>query len=424
MKKLITLFLMLMICGIAHARITVDAYLVSSDVTIPQLNINQNRMVDEINSLPGDNIQSGTITSDHLDDNTNPVKRWDEAFNDFVFTGLLPPTTSGTLTSTTTLGTAYIEGVRVVKDATANAYTATKWTYVDLSSSGTYTYPETAIDASEPTTTSNSIRLVRVTTNATEVTAVQDKRVTSISIGTNQDHYITGMELSHITPDVTAITVDAGVVYVGATRVAKADETAIVMATGADWWDGAADNYTKEDWCYIGVDIEANIKFLGLNPPDKSDTSGNTGGILRYWFDTTVPEYWRVIGRVRLNSSEELPYEFYQTGNTTYYVKSQSFVCGAATSFTEVDLGRLVASIDVEAYITDFNSTASTINSWRNAKNNGTANFRTDHNGDAGKFGGYWMPIFQGTTFGRAIDYKVSSNEMTGDIEAVRTNIR
>ena len=97
MKKIPLLFslIILLLSPRVEAIITVDEFLTSSDTTISTLNTFRSTVVNEINSFPGANIQAGTISADRLTDNANPENRWDEAFNDFVYTGLIPPTATG-----------------------------------------------------------------------------------------------------------------------------------------------------------------------------------------------------------------------------------------------------------------------------------------------------------------------------------------
>lgn len=182
MKKLLILVLIFFsLCNFSYAAVVTSAYVTADDVTVTQLEQNRVIITNALNSFDGALIQNGTVTSSELDANANPENRWNEAFTDFVYTGLTIPT-SASLSSTTTSGTAYVNGVRVVKDATAKTYTASKHTYIDLSSTGTYTYSEVAINAAEPSVASNSIRLARVSTDSTTVLSVRDDRDTSIDI--------------------------------------------------------------------------------------------------------------------------------------------------------------------------------------------------------------------------------------------------
>ena len=196
---------------ICEASITVADFVTADDVSVTHLQTFKNTVVNAINSADGGLLQSTTVTTAKLNDNANPEKRWDESFTDFVYTGLLPPT-SASLSSTTTAGTAYIEGVRVVKDATAKTYTASKHTYVDLSKTGTYTYSEVAINASEPAVTANSIRLARVSTDTTTVLSVRDDRSTTMTTlgatgmifeGATDDAYETTISVTDPTADRT-----------------------------------------------------------------------------------------------------------------------------------------------------------------------------------------------------------------------------
>lgn len=94
-----------------------------------------------------------------------------DIFADFVVSGLLSPT-SADLTSTLSAGAAYVIGLRVVVPDTPFTYTASSDTYVDLSSSGVLTYIAVALGAAAPALTAASLRLQKVVTNATAVTAV------------------------------------------------------------------------------------------------------------------------------------------------------------------------------------------------------------------------------------------------------------
>lgn len=184
MKKILfSILFLLALYRLSYAgAISVDAFVTGDDITVTHLETMRATFQGAINSTDGSLIRSESITTAKLDANANPENRWNEAFGDFVFTGLLPPTTTSGLSSTTTAGTAYINGVRVIKDATPNTYTASKHTYVDLSSTGTYTYQEVAINATAPSVATNSIRLALVSTDTSKVLSVIDKRATAITL--------------------------------------------------------------------------------------------------------------------------------------------------------------------------------------------------------------------------------------------------
>lgn len=113
-----------------------------------------------------DDVDTRTITAD--------------IFSDLVVTGLLSPT-SANLTSILSSGSAYVIGRRVVVPATSFTYAASSDTYVDLSSTGVLTYVAVANAAATPAVTANSLRLQKVVTGATAVTAVtQLASITSV----------------------------------------------------------------------------------------------------------------------------------------------------------------------------------------------------------------------------------------------------
>ena len=181
MRNLIIFLYFFFITSISQATLVTTAYVTPDDVTITHLETDRVNITDAVNNLDGVLIETGSVAATKLDDDANPHNRWNEAFNDFVYTGLTIPT-SASLTSTTVAGTAYINGWRVVKDATAKTYTASKHTYVDLSDSGVYTYQAVTIGAAEPAVSLNSIRLGRVSTDSTTVLSVRDDRVTGIQL--------------------------------------------------------------------------------------------------------------------------------------------------------------------------------------------------------------------------------------------------
>lgn len=124
-------------------------------------------------------FDSGTTNTLTVDDGTTTFVngidgRVDDLLDDVVVSGLLSPT-SGTLASTLSAGSAYVGEVYTSKNATAHTYTASKDTYVDLSPDGTLTYHEVANTAEAPATTAGALRLEKVVTDGTTVTAVTRK---------------------------------------------------------------------------------------------------------------------------------------------------------------------------------------------------------------------------------------------------------
>lgn len=104
-----------------------------------------------------------------------------DLFGDYVVSGLTTPT-SASLSSTTVAGVAYVNGARLIVSAAARTYTASKDTYVDLTSVGTFTYTEVANAAAAPAQAANTVRLAKVVTSATAVTGVTDLRTTAMTL--------------------------------------------------------------------------------------------------------------------------------------------------------------------------------------------------------------------------------------------------
>ena len=150
-----------------------------------------------------------------------------------------------------------------------------------------------------------------VSTEAITVAVVTDRRQIGASFA-NEDFYIKGMELEIISLDVL-VTMDAGVLYHGSTRIEKSSKTAIRIDAGTDWWDGAVDTYTTAGWAYVGLDNTGAVKFIGDNPPNVIDTDLNTDGdVKRYWNDGS--KTWRVIGAVPI-SNDVVTQSMFQQGD-------------------------------------------------------------------------------------------------------------
>lgn len=126
-------------------------------------------------------VQADTVGEENMADDANPrIRTYESAGCEFVYEGLLPGTTSGTLVVSIPAGTAYPRGYRIKKTSTtAHTFTASKWTYLDIDQNGTFQYSEVAIDAAVPSVAANSIRIGRISTDATQVAHVKDLRTTN-----------------------------------------------------------------------------------------------------------------------------------------------------------------------------------------------------------------------------------------------------
>ena len=110
MKKI--LFTLLLVFGITtlamSAPISVQSYNSPNDVTVTNMETNQNTIVDAINRQDGSLIQASSVSAGALENNANPEERWGRSFNNWVYTGLVVPTTS-------VLSTTYIyEDLRLI----------------------------------------------------------------------------------------------------------------------------------------------------------------------------------------------------------------------------------------------------------------------------------------------------------------------
>lgn len=406
---------------------TVDSLVSADDVTMSWLNGFKNTVIDALNSFPGENIEASSITTAAFDNNANPEYRWGESFNEFVYTGLLAPTAAG-LSTTTTAGIAYIKEdstskmIRVVKDATANTYTASKDTYVDLSTTGTYTYSEVALGAATPAVAANSIRLFKVVTDATDVTTVTDLRVTGVQLSTSEDYQLKGMELNWGNGDI--ISTDAGVVYVGTTRVKETTFTNLNLGTAADYITGISERGANK-FIYVYIDSTGSVK-LDDSAPDYADTDGNTTGILRYFKNGT--DYWRCLGAVLTDASQYV-IRFYNIGNEMFYDDSANTAAalrvlnaGASVTFADVDCSGAVPSI---ASGISFNAQGAGADSIIiTLRNNGSAATSGINQISLGTNNDYGVIPITPCDNSRIVEYKVNAGNTTLWLRSYKIKIR
>lgn len=114
---------------------------------------------------------SQTINPDGTPKDTRTIQYTDELLADSIVTntGLVTVVTGRTVAISNM--TYYMNGIRLTKTGIPNrACAATKDTYGYINAAGTVTYVEVAVDAT-PTPPANSIPFVKVTTNASAVTA-------------------------------------------------------------------------------------------------------------------------------------------------------------------------------------------------------------------------------------------------------------
>lgn len=165
----------------------------TQDITA-KLNADRIALTNGVNNIQGvyagsaqssGQIKADTVGEENMADDANPRIRTNESGScpDYVFSGMLP-VTSSSLVGSIPSGVAYPDGYRIEKtDSTAKTFTANKWTYVYLLTSGSFDYQEQTIGGTEPTQPANSARIARVSTDATTIVAVTDLRKTSCAAG-------------------------------------------------------------------------------------------------------------------------------------------------------------------------------------------------------------------------------------------------
>ena len=122
------------------------------------------------------------IQGTQTDQETFPWIRTSDVFSDFVVSGLTGTVPASSLSMTITAGSAYVNGYHTVVLSTeptlTYTYTASTDTYVDLLHTDTLVYTAVANGVAAPAITANSIRLMKVVTDATVITTVTNLATT------------------------------------------------------------------------------------------------------------------------------------------------------------------------------------------------------------------------------------------------------
>ena len=290
MKRFVVVFGLLFSTSAFAGTISIAPFISGNDVTIPRLETQRSTLQTVINGSiegGGQNIRQGSITSYDLATAINPVTFRDEAFNDWTYSGMLAPT-SGTLSSTTTAGISYVNGVRVETSATAHSYTASKDTYVYINAGGFFEYQEVANGASAPSTPANDLLLFKAVTSGTAVTSVTDLRTLSIAITANSSNFaLDYRDQAFVSLDSTsAVHVEPGQIAIGETNYTNiADTSSRNVATAGNWIEGSAPNIKNLKfyvYAYNNSGSGYDFKYSSADPV-YSDTDTNTAGTLRYY---------------------------------------------------------------------------------------------------------------------------------------------
>lgn len=256
------------------------------------------------------NILANSIGELDMGDEVNPTVRDSELLGvtvdttsaqaAYVYTGLTPAT-SATLTSNVSAGTAYINGFRVVKGATAQTYVASMDTYLDISQTGTYTQSAVAVGGVAPAVAANSARLAKVTTSGTAITAVVDlanRRLPGLVVPAN---YRSGFFVSRDT--TTTIKVFPGTCEVNNTMLSKTAVTTLTLGTAGDWAGGSS-LQTASTMGFVGIDASGNLRLHTTAPGFANYGVSLTVGKKRYatWSSTV----YRILGWFFMNPAQQL----------------------------------------------------------------------------------------------------------------------
>jgi len=269
--------------------VVVQPYLSGNDVQISSLNNNQNAIVNTLNGSVegGVNIEAGSINTVDLAQAVSPIPRWSEAFGNWTYTGMLPATDVSDLTSDISAGTSYVNGYRIVNAATAHTYNASLDTFVYVNQGGYYQFCE------EPNGTSscgvppaNALLLAEVITDSNNITTVNDLRQLSINITVTTSNFPSDYrDQAFVSRDTTTtLHGEPGSISIGNTIYSRTTDTSSkTIATYTNWIEGSvpSDNGRIFVYAYNDAGSTWDIKFSSIDVT-ASDTSGNTGGILRY----------------------------------------------------------------------------------------------------------------------------------------------
>lgn len=334
MKKFIIGLGLLISTNCYAGTISISPWISGNDVSIAHLETQRTTIQNVINgSIEGgaQNIRQGSITSYDLAVAINPVTFRNEAFNDFTYSGMLAPT-SGSLSSTTTAGVSYVNGVRVETSATAHSYTASKDTYVYINAGGFFEYEEVANGASAPSTPANDLLLFKAVTDGSAVTSVSDLRTTSIQITANNSNFATNYrDQAFVSRDSTVnFYVQPGTFAIGnANYTNTAVTTTKSVVTGANWIEGGYPSGYAGGIFVYGYNNSGTAYDFKFSSADVaySDTSSNTAGIKRYY--TSGGTTYRALGWAYLSADVV---QLYHTANLSDVGTRNSVSYNSSTS--------------------------------------------------------------------------------------------
>lgn len=333
--------------------ISLPTYISGGDVTIQNLQLTNTTLSDVINGgIDGDNISDGGITSSDLAESISPVTYFNDSFNDFTISGMLPATDAG-LTSDISAGVSYVNGIRVTKSATSHTYTASKDTYVYINEGGYYIFSEVANGAAAPTTPSDSLLLAKAVTNGTAISSVSDLRTLSIQITATSSNFPSHYRReAYVSRDSTiGFHIEPGDIAIGSTIYSNASITTTKsISVAANWIESGPPALTVGKkfymYAYNNSGTAYDLMFSSADPV-YADTSENTGGTLRYYESGGV--YYRAIGWAWVSADAVQEYNFSQFADIG--IKNRVF-----RKYTETHVGSGVI-VDDDTVITSSEGT-------------------------------------------------------------------
>ena len=230
------------------------------------------------------NILNGTITDADLATAVKLASWYTESIGDWTYSGMLPATDTD-LTSDISAGTSYVQGNRILTDATAHTYTASKDTWVYIDKNGTFQYSEVGNGNSQPTTPTDSLLLAKAVTNGTAITSVTDLRQLTPPNLRIYQNYRQGLAISRDPDTATKINVLSGEIEFGSTgKVRRNTGTTNVDFTtngisGLDTSSLAAGIY----YIFALPDADNSVNYEAIASTSNSGASGVTGERLIGW---------------------------------------------------------------------------------------------------------------------------------------------
>lgn len=180
------------------------------------------------------------------------------------------------------------------------------------------------------------------------------------TVGGANDAILRGLELDYRATN--SVVASAGVLYVGSTVINSATKAILYLDKASDWASGSTVTYAGgAGWCYIGVNTNSEIKLLGSVAPNICDLNDNKQGTKYYLYQpSTNASYWRVIGAIRVDTSNQIAWPFRQSGKRIFYddvdANTNVRVLNGATAvaFTACDCSGIVPRISnvIDAQIT------------------------------------------------------------------------